>query len=78
MCPDNRLTGGKIYNVRTRDVKSRVAEALRLAKNYFGDLLRRWQVRLGSPKAITTMAHKLARLHNLATALNYHLAQPMT
>ena len=45
---DNWITGGKIYSVRTRDVKSRVAEALRLgaqslwqARNYFGDLYRR-------------------------------------
>jgi hypothetical protein len=64
LCPDNRITGGRIYSVRTRDVKSRVAEALRLAaqslhraQNYFGDLYRRWQARLGSPKAITAMAH---------------------
>jgi transposase len=69
LCPDNRITGGKIYSVHTRDVKSRVAEALRLAaqslhraQNYFGDLYRRWQARLGSPKAITAMAHKLARI----------------
>jgi transposase len=69
LCPDNRITGGKIYSVRTRDVKSRVAEALRLAaqslwraENYFGDLYRRWKARLGSPKAITAMAHKLARV----------------
>ena len=69
LCPDNRITGGKIYSVKTRDVKSRVAEALRLAaqslwqaKNYFGDLYRRWKARLGSPKAITAMAHKLARV----------------
>lgn len=69
LCPDNRITGGKIYSVRTRDVKSRVAEALRLAaqslwqaQNYFGDLFRRWKARLGSPKAITAMAHKLARV----------------
>jgi len=69
LCPDNRITGGKIYSVRTRDVKSRVAEALRLAaqslhraQNYFGDLYRRWRARLGSPKAITAMAHKLARV----------------
>ena len=68
LCPDNRITGGKIYSVKTRDVKSRVAEALRLAaqslwqaKNYFGELYRRWKARLGSPKAITAMAHKLAR-----------------
>ena len=58
-----------MVSVRTRDVKSRVAEALRLAaqslwqaKNYFGDLFRRWKARLGSPKAITAMAHKLARV----------------
>ena len=69
LCPDNRITGGKIYSVRTRDVKSRVAEALRLAaqslwraQNYFGDLYRRWKARLGAPKAITAMAHKLARI----------------
>jgi transposase len=69
LCPDNRITGGKIYSVATRDVKSRVAEALRLAaqslwqaKNYFGELYRRWKARLGSPKAITAMAHKLARI----------------
>ena len=69
LCPDNRITGGKIYSVRTRDVKSRVAEAFRLAaqslwraQNYFGDLYRRWKARLGSPKAITAMAHKLARV----------------
>ena len=30
--------------------------------NYFGDLYRRWRARLGSPKAITAMAHKLARI----------------
>jgi len=69
LCPDNRITGGKIYSVKTRDVKSRVATALRLgaqslwqAKNYFGDLFRRWTARLGRPKAITAMAHKLARI----------------
>ena len=69
LCPDNRITGGRIYSVRPRDVKSRVAEALRLAaqslgraQNYFGDLYRRWKARLGSPKAITAMAHKLARV----------------
>jgi hypothetical protein len=50
-------------------LKSRVAEALRLAaqslwraQNYFGELYRRWKARLGSPKAITAMAHKLARV----------------
>ena len=69
LCPDNRITGGKIISVKTRDVKSRSAEALRLAaqslwraKNYLGDCFRRWKARLGTPKAITAMAHKLARI----------------
>jgi len=69
LCPDNRITGGKIYSAKTRDVKSRVATALRMAaqslgraENYFGDLYRRWKARLGGPKAVTAMAHKLARV----------------
>ena len=69
LCPDNRITGGKIMSSSTRDVKSRAATALRLAaqslnraENYFGDLYRRWKARLGTPKAITAMAHKLARI----------------
>jgi len=69
VCPDNRITGGKIMSSATRDVKSRVAEALRLAaqslwhaQNYFGELYRRWKAKLGTPKAITAMAHKLARI----------------
>ncbi len=39
-----------------------VAQSLWQAKNYFGDLYRRWKARLGSAKAITAMAHKLARI----------------
>ncbi len=31
LCPDNRITGGRVISVKTRDVKSRTAEALRLA-----------------------------------------------
>lgn len=69
VCPDNRITGGKIMSSSTRDVNSRAATALRLAaqglnkaQNYFGDLYRRWKARLGTPKAITAMAHKLARI----------------
>jgi hypothetical protein len=69
LCPGNRITGGKIMSSTTRDVKSRAATALPLAaqslnraENYFGDLYRRWKARLGTPKAITAMAHKLARI----------------
>jgi transposase len=69
LCPDNRITGGRILSVKTRAVKSRAAEALRLgaqalwqSKTYLGDCFRRWKARLGTPKAITAMAHKLARI----------------
>jgi len=69
LSPDNRITGGKVISRKTRAVKSRVATALRLAaqslwraQNYFGDLYRRWKARLGNPKAVTAMAHKLARV----------------
>jgi transposase len=69
LCPDNRITGGKIISVKTRDVKNRTALALRLAaqslgrsKDYLGECFRRWKARLGTPKAITAMAHKLARI----------------
>lgn len=69
LCPDNRITGGRILSSKTREVKSRSADALRLAaqslwraQNYLGDCFRRWKARLGTPKAITAMAHKLARI----------------
>lgn len=69
LCPDNRITGGKILSAKTRDVKNRVATALRLAaqslwrtEDYLGQCFRRWKARLGTPKAITAMAHKLARI----------------
>jgi hypothetical protein len=48
--------------VLTRQALRLAAQSLHRAQNYFGDLYRRWQARLGSPKAITAMAHKLARI----------------
>jgi transposase len=38
------------------------AQGLNRAQNYFGDFYRRWKARLGTPKSITAMAHKLARI----------------
>jgi transposase len=37
-------------------------QALWQSKTYLGDCFRRWKARLGTPKAITAMAHKLARI----------------
>ena len=69
LCPDNRITGGKVFRRGTRPVVNRAATALRLAattllrsQSYLGAQYRRLRARLGAPKAITAMAHKLARL----------------
>jgi len=69
LCPDNRITGGKVIRKGTRHVINRAATALRLAatallrsQSYLGAQYRRLRARLGAPKAITAMAHKLARL----------------
>jgi hypothetical protein len=69
LCPDNRISGDKILRRGTRSVANRAATALRMAattllrsKTYLGAQYRRLRTRLGAPKAITAMAHKLARL----------------
>jgi len=69
LCPDNQITGGKVLHRGTRHVVNRAATALRLAatslwrsKTYLGAKFRRLRTRLGAPKAITAMAHMLARL----------------
>jgi transposase len=69
LCPDNRISGGKVLKRGTRQVVNRAATALRLAawtlirsQTALGANFRRLRSRLGAPKAITAMAHKLARL----------------
>jgi len=69
LCPNNRITGGKVYGTRTRKVVNRAAQALRLAaqalhgsKTSLGAFYRRMRTRLGAPKAITAATHKLAKL----------------
>lgn len=69
LCPDNRISGGKVLKRGTRRVINRAATALRIAastlinsKNALGANYRRLRTRLGAPKGITAMAHKLARL----------------
>lgn len=69
LCPDNQITGGKVFRRGTRHVQNRAATALRMAatslwrsKTYLGAKFRRLRARLGAPKAITAMAHMLARL----------------
>jgi transposase len=69
LSPDNRISGDKVLRRGTRPVVNRAATALRMAactllrsKTYLGGQYRRLRTRLGAPKAITAMAHKLARL----------------
>ena len=69
LCPNFKKTGGKVQSSKTRRGKGRAAHTLRLAawslmrsKSYLGAYLRRQRSRLGSPKAITATAHKLARI----------------
>ena len=74
LCPDNRVSGGKVLSVKTRKVKNRAATALRMAaqalhrsQSYLGHFYRRMRAKLGAPKAITATAHKLA-------GIIYHMA----
>jgi transposase len=69
LCPDNRITGGKIKSSKTRKVKNRVADAFRIAAQAvanssgpIGGFYRRMRAKLGPAEANTATAHKLARI----------------
>jgi transposase len=80
LCPDKRVSGGKVLSSRTGPTKNRAALALRMAaqslhrsQTFLGEYFRRMRARLGAPKAITAAAHKLARIiyHLLTTRQPY-------
>jgi len=80
LCPERRVSGGKLLSCRTRKVKNRAAIALRMganslcrAKGYFGEFFRRMRAKLGAAQAITATAHKIARVlyHVLTTKEPY-------
>jgi transposase len=69
LCPDNRISGGRILSSRSKPCVSRAARVFRMAayglhhaKSALGAYYRRMRAKLGAPKAITATAHKLARL----------------
>jgi hypothetical protein len=69
LCPDNRISGGRILKAGTRKVTNRVADILRMAANSLsrafgpmGDYVRRFKGRLGKAEGIVAGAHKLARI----------------
>ena len=69
LCPNPKISGGHVLSSRTRPTKNRVALALRMAtqslhrsESCLGDYFRRMKARMGTPKAMTATAHKLARI----------------
>ncbi|WP_258875752.1 MULTISPECIES: IS110 family transposase [unclassified Paraburkholderia] len=69
LCPGTRITGGKVMSGKTMRCANRAAQALRLAatalrtsQSALGAYFRRMCSRMDKPKAITDVAHKLARL----------------
>jgi hypothetical protein len=69
LSPNHEITAGKVRRRRTRKVRNRAAQALRVAaqslhksKSALGAYFRRMCSRLGPAQAITATAHKLAIL----------------
>jgi transposase len=69
LCPDNRISGGKVIGRGRLTTNNRLtlafkmaASTLRKSDTYLGALFRRLRTRLGAPIAIKAMAAKLARL----------------
>jgi len=69
LCPNHRISGGRVLSRRTKPCANQAATALRLAaqalhrsQSALGAFLRRLKARVGAPKAITATAHKLGRL----------------
>ena len=79
LCPDNRISGGKVLSVKTRRVNNRAALALRMSAQAVQGSRRARRLlstdagELGGPKAITATAHKLARVvyHLITTGQPY-------
>ncbi len=81
LCPNNKISGGRILSSKTKPGSNRAAQALRLAahalwrsQSYLGHFYRKIRARHGTPKAITATAHKLARIvfHLITTGEKYN------
>jgi len=69
LAPNNQKTGGRVFSSKTRSRPLSAATALRVAamslqrsKTPLGDRFRSLKARIGTPKAITALAHLMARL----------------
>jgi transposase len=80
LCPEHRISGGKVLSRATRTVQNRVramlkmcAQSLWQSNSHLGELYRRQRARLGPAKANTALARKLACLlwHQVQTQTAY-------
>ncbi len=69
LCPGSKISGGKNFSSKSKPSANRAAHAFRMAayslhrsQTAIGAFLRRKKAQLGSPKAITATAHKIARI----------------
>ena len=67
LCPNNKISGGRVLSSRTRQVVNRAATALRMAasgvaqtETWLGSFYRRMRARVGPAAANTATAHKIA------------------
>ncbi len=85
LCPQHKISGGKVLARKVRPGANRAATALRLAASCLphshsalGAFFRRLKARLGTPKAVVATAHKLARLvYRLLKHAEAYVAQGM-
>lgn len=69
LCPNNKITGGKVVQRGVQPTQNRASTALRVAASSLkhsdsalGAYYRRIRARSGAPAAVTATAHKLARI----------------
>jgi transposase len=69
LCPNNKITGGKVIHAGVQPTQNRASTALRVAASSLtrsdsalGAYYRRIRARHGAPSAVTATAHKLARI----------------
>ena len=85
LCPQHRISGGKVQSRRVRPGMNRAAKALRLSawalhrsQSALGAYCRKMKARLGAAKGIVATAHKLARLvYALLTRGQEYVAQAL-
>jgi hypothetical protein len=80
VCPNNKISGGRVLSSMTKASANKAAQALRLAalsvsqsESALGAFYRKMRGKLGAPKAITATAHKIAKIiyHMLRTRTSF-------